>query len=406
MHPRIPPIGVLRLITRLNVGGPARHALLLTHGLEPRFATTLAAGTPPPWEGELSHPSVPVHHVPLTRSLNPSADARSLAAVRRLLVQRRPEVIHTHLAKAGTVGRLAVATMRPRPRTVHTFHGHVLDGYFRATAQRGFTEVERQLARHTDALVAVSPEIRDQLLDLGVGRPSQFHVIPLGLELAPFLALRRPSGRLRSRLGLDAKTPLVGIIGRLVPIKDHATLLSAVARLPGVHLAVIGDGELRAPLEARAGQLGLAGRVHFTGWWADIPSAVADLDVVALTSQNEGTPVALIEASAGGRPVVATDVGGVRTVVEDGVTGLLAPRGDAEKIASALARLLQDATARDHLGQAGRRRVSERFGEQRLLDDVRALYADLLGAPRGRRSRRWPGGGGVAAGGDRPASSR
>ncbi|HEX2042290.1 MAG TPA: glycosyltransferase [Acidimicrobiales bacterium] len=371
---------VMRLITRMNIGGPARHALLLTRGLEPHYQTILAAGKPAPTEGELTDPEVPVVRVPLVRPLQPAADAHAVATVRRLLAERRPALIHTHMAKAGAVGRLAAWSTRPRPRTVHTFHGHVLDGYFGPRARRAIIETERMLARRTDALVAVSPEIRDEVLAAGIGRPSQFHVIPVGLDLEAFLAVDQPSGRLRARLGLSTTTPLVGVIGRLVPIKDHATLLNAMSRLPEAHLAVIGDGELRATLEQRARELRLARRVHFTGWWEDMPSAVADLDVVALPSRNEGTPVALIEASAAARPVVATDVGGVRTVVVPGTTGLLAAPGDSAQLADSLRQLLNDPAAQRRMGEAGREHVWRRFGHDRLLREVGELYADLLGA--------------------------
>jgi glycosyltransferase involved in cell wall biosynthesis len=380
--------GVVRLVTRLNVGGPARHALLLTRGLADEYDTTLAAGTPTASEGELSDPAVPIHRVPLVRPLSAGADARSLAAVRRLLTERRPALLHTHMAKAGSLGRLAALSVPRgrRPRTLHTFHGHVLEGYFRPAVQRAFVEAERRLAVRTDVLIAVSPEIRDDLLALGIGRPEKFHVISVGIDLSSYLAIDRPHGELRSEFGLSPDTPLVGVVGRLVPIKDHATLLAAVAKLPGVHLAVIGDGEMRNELEALARELGLAERVHFTGWSRDLPAAVSDLDVVALTSRNEGTPVALIEAAAAGRPAVATDVGGVKSVVREGVTGLLAPAGDAGIVADRLARLLADPAERERFGRAGRDWVRERFGDQRLLDEVRALYSDVLGRPRRPRS--------------------
>lgn len=370
---------MLRLVTRMNVGGPARHALLLTRGLGAEFATTLAAGTPAESEGELSDPAVPVTRVPLVRSIDPPSDVRALLAVRRLLKAGRPALLHTHMAKAGTVGRLAAGTTCPRVRTVHTFHGHVLQGYFGTVAQRAFTEAERALARRTDVLVAVSAEIRDELLELGIGRPEQFHVIPVGLELDPFLSVRGPTGRLRTRLGVPAGTPLVGAVGRLVPIKDHLTMLRAVARLPGVHLALIGDGELRAQVQARAHELGIAERVHVTGWVADVPEAVGDLDAVVLTSRNEGTPVALIEAAAAGRPAVATRVGGVESVVVDGATGHLAPPADPDRIAALLGKLLDDPAAAARMGRAARERVRKRFGSERLLRDIRDLYADLLG---------------------------
>jgi glycosyltransferase involved in cell wall biosynthesis len=361
----------------MNVGGPARHALLLAQGLTTDYDTTLAAGRPTEAEGELSDPSVPVHHVPLVRPLDPVSDLRALAAVRRLLTACQPTILHTHMAKAGTVGRVVARSMRHRPLTVHTFHGHVLDGYFTPHVQRAFVEAERRLAHHTDALVAVSDEIRDELLDLGIGSPGRFHVIPLGLDLDPYFEVDQARGRLRARLGLAPDTPLIGIIGRLVPIKDVATMLRVTELLPGAHLAVIGDGELRAALEALARNLGLARRVHFTGWWHDVPGALSDLDLVVLTSRNEGTPVALIEAAAAARAVVATDVGGVRSVVVDGVTGHLAPAGDVEKIAGLVATLVSDPRGRRALGNAGRAYVRDRFGDKGLLQNVSALYADL-----------------------------
>ncbi|HVF13801.1 MAG TPA: glycosyltransferase, partial [Acidimicrobiales bacterium] len=322
------------------------------------------------------------------RPLRPQADLRSLTAVRTMLTELGPALLHTHTAKAGSVGRLAALSVRRRPVLVHTFHGHVLEGYFDAATRAAFLEIERGLARRTDALVAVSEEIRDQLLALGIGRPDQFHVVPLGLDLGPYLAVERPGGQFRASLRIRPETPLVGIVGRLVPIKDHETLLKALTRLPDVHLAVIGDGELRTALTHRVAGLGLADRVHFTGWCADMAAALSDLDAVVLSSRNEGTPLALIEASAAGRPVVATDVGGVRSVVEDQVTGLLTPPGDDHALASAVARVLADAPGRARMGLAGREHVRERFGHARMVTEVRCLYDDLLqSAIRRRRPR-------------------
>lgn len=384
MTPSPPTARVLRLITRLNIGGPARQALLLTRALQDQFPTTLAAGNATAVEGELSDPEVVVRRVPLVRPVRPGTDARAVVAVRRLMNETRPVLLHTHMAKAGTVGRLAALTSSLRPRTVHSFHGHVLDGYFRAGAQRGFIEIERALARRTDVLIAVSAEIRDALLDLGIGRPHQFAVIPLGLDLSTFLAVDRPTGRLRHALGLRPEVPLVGAVGRLVPIKDLDTLLNALHRLDGVHLALVGDGDLRWRLEARAREMGMADRVHFTGWWSDVAAVFGDVDVVALTSRNEGTPVSLIEAAASGRPVVATSVGGVARTVEHGVTGYLTRPGDAGQIAAHLSDLLGDPERRRRMGEAGRRLAAERFGRERLVADIAALYGELV---PGRPSR-------------------
>lgn len=369
---------VVRLITRLNVGGPARQALLLTRELAEDFPTVLAAGQPTASEGELSDERVPVRRVPLVRPLNPAMDLQAVAATRRLLGETGAQLLHTHMAKAGTVGRIAANSMSHRPRTVHTFHGHVLEGYFNPAVQKVFVELERGLARRTDALVAVSPEIRDALQELGIGRRRAFHVIPLGLDLDAFLAIERPDGRLRSALGLDVETPLLGVVGRLVPIKANEVLLEAVASLPGVHLAVIGDGEERVALTRTAERMGVLGRVHFTGWWPDIPGAFGDLDLVVLSSKNEGTPVALIEAHAAGKAVVATDVGGVRHVVQDGATGWLARSGDAEGLAALITKALADPLRLQAFGAAGRRFVRDRFSKHRLVSDIRALYGDLL----------------------------
>jgi glycosyltransferase involved in cell wall biosynthesis len=290
------------------------------------------------------------------------------------------------MAKAGTIGRLAAALVADPPRSVHTFHGHVLDGYFSAPVQRAFVEIERRLARHTDVLVAVSPEIRDSLLELGIGRSDQVHVVPVGLDLSPYLAVGSGTGAFRSKLGLHPSTPLVGSIGRLVPIKDHSSLLGAMECLPGVHLAVIGDGEVRPRIEAELPARGLADRVHMVGWRDDLPAVLPDLDVVVLTSRNEGTPVALIEALAAGRPVVATDVGGVRHVVEHGRTGLLAPAQDAESIADRIATLLSDRDLAAGMATAGRAVVAARFGEDRLVNEMREIYHDLIPV-RARRAR-------------------
>ena len=371
-------IAVLRVVTRLNVGGPARQALLLTRALADEFPTTLLAGTPTSSEGVLSDPDVSVETVPLVRQVQPVSDVRALYAVRGIIASRRPRIVHSHMAKAGAVSRLAARSFgRRRPRTVHTFHGHVLEGYFSAPVERAFLAVERRLARATDVLLAVSPEVRDDLVALRIGRPAQYHVMPLGLELDPFLAIQGPSGRLRASIDVEPDVPLVGVVGRLVPIKAVELMIEAMNDLPGVHLAVVGDGDERGRLEQLARDRELERRVHFTGWCDDVPAAMSDLDVVALSSRNEGTPVALIEALAARRPVVATRVGGVEHVVVPDRTGLVVPPNDPQSLAGAIRRLLDDRPLGAGLAEAGRHRVSTTFGAARLVSDMRALYRDL-----------------------------
>lgn len=369
------PVRVLRVITRLNIGGPARQALLLTRALRQDFPTTLVAGTPPPHEGELTDPVVSVVRAPLVRRPNPVLDLRALRLIRRRMDAEGVRILHTHMAKAGALGRLAVGR-RPIAR-VHTFHGHVLEGYFPRAVERTFVVAERALAKRTDVLVAVSQEVRQSLLGLGIGRDDQIRVIPLGLDLRQHLQVTGPSGALRRHLGLGDELPLVGCVGRLVHIKDHQTLLQAFKRLPDVHLAILGDGPLQLELRATAERLGLASRTHFVGWWHDMPSAISDMDLVILTSVNEGTPVALIEAHACGTAVVSTSVGGVPSVVLHGRTGLLVPPGDPVAVSDAVSTLLGDDDLRRRMGANGRAHVHERFTHERLVHDIRDLYRSL-----------------------------
>jgi glycosyltransferase involved in cell wall biosynthesis len=377
---------LLRLITRLNIGGPARQALLLSKGLSDAYETTLAAGQSQPGEGELSDPEVAVTPVELGRSIALSQDVRAIKQVQRLLRNGNFQLLHTHMAKAGAVGRVAARADKDM-RTVHTFHGHVLEGYFNPAVEKVFVQIERRLARQTDALVAVSPEIRDQLLDMRIGRPSQWHVIPLGFDLGPLLAVEGRSGELRGALGIGPEVPLVGALGRFAQIKAYPVLLDAIAKLDGVHLAILGDGELRLDLEQRTVDLGIRERVHFPGWWRDVPAALSDIDVVALTSNNEGTPVALIEGLAAARPVVATDVGGVPSVVDHGQDGLLVPKGDADAVARALRTLLEDPGLRAEMGAKGRVKARSKWDKQRLVRDIKDLYDDVLSRPSARAQK-------------------
>lgn len=371
----------MRVITRLNIGGPARQALLLSKELQPEFDTLLVAGTPEQVEGELGDPDVPVHRLPLVRPIQAQTDTKAFLAMRKLLSSVRPRLVHTHMAKAGAITRSAVASIDPRPKVVHTYHGHVHEGYFGPVAQKAFLSIERALAKRTDLLIAISPEVKESLLELGIGREEQYRTIPLGFDLSEHLRVEHSQGRLRSQLRVSPNTPLLGSVGRLVPIKDLSTLLRAMVDVPEAHLAVLGDGESRGALEELSRNLGLADRVHFTGWYTDVPGAMSDLDLVVLSSLNEGTPVSLIEAGACARAVVATDVGGVRFVVDDGTTGLLCPPGEPTALAESMKALLADRERRRRMGEAGRERARGRFHKDRLLRDIRDLYEEVLQLP-------------------------
>jgi glycosyltransferase involved in cell wall biosynthesis len=391
-------IRVVRVIARLNVGGPAIHATLLTERLDPaRFESLLVTGTEEPGEGNylaLRGTGLRSLHViaALGREIRVWQDLTTLVKLTRLLRRVRPHIVHTHTAKGGTLGRLAARLARV-PIVVHTYHGHVFRGYFSPARTRLFVAIERWLARRTDRILTVSEAVRDDLLALGIGTPRQHTVVPLGLDLERFVECDRHRGALRDELGLTRDAPLVAIVARLVPIKAHEVFLEAAARVArqveASRFLVIGDGERGPELRALAARLGLGDRVQFLGWRADIDRIYADVDVVVLTSRNEGSPVSLIEAMAAARPVVATRVGGVPGLVEDGVTGCLLEPGDVEGLAAAIGDLLGDPERRRAMGMAGRKRVVPSLAAARLIADVERLYAHLveekLGGTRGHR---------------------
>jgi glycosyltransferase involved in cell wall biosynthesis len=379
-----PTIRVLRAITRLNIGGPAIHAILLTEALDDgvAFQSRLVAGTTAAHEGDMldlaaAHSVTPTMLPALGREISPADDLVALAKMVRLVRQFRPDVVHTHMAKAGTVGRLA-ARLCGVPLIVHTYHGHVFHGYFGPTKTRVFVAIERALGLATDRIIVLGEGQREEIASYGVAPASKLEPIRLGLELGQFLAAEAARGELRRELGLDADTPLVGIVARLVPIKAHEVFFEAAREVlrhePRTRFLVIGDGERRAELEALVREIGIADSVAFIGWRRDMRRVYADLDVVALTSRNEGSPVALIEAMASARPVVSTAVGGVPEVVVDGVTGLTVPSGNVPAVADAIVRLFHDRDLGEQLGAAGRRHVYPRYDSSRLVNDVRNLY--------------------------------
>jgi glycosyltransferase involved in cell wall biosynthesis len=379
-------IKLVRVITRMNVGGPSRHVTILNTRSGPDFDPTLFAGEPDEREGSLEEEAVNrgarVVRVPgLQRKVSPLADIRAMVWLYRRFRRERPAVVATHLAKAGTLGRLAAMLARV-PVRVHTFHGHVLDGYFGRLSTFFFVSVERLLSRRTTQFVAISPEIAADLDRLGIGR-GKTSVIRLGLELDHLAG--HPRGALRRELGIPVRAPVVGIVGRLVPIKAHDLFLEAAAVVaetdPDARFVIVGDGELWDELHRRASTVALDGRVHFTGWRKDLGAVYSDLDVVVCCSRNEGTPVSLIEACAAERPVIGTRVGGVPDIITPGVNGLLVPSGDATALAAAIKDLIADPIRRESMGTAGRRLVLERHGADRMVKELEDLYRDLLAAP-------------------------
>jgi glycosyltransferase involved in cell wall biosynthesis len=397
------PIRILRVIARLNVGGPAIHVSHLSRELDRiGYETTLVAGRVDENEGSMEYVArelgvTPVHVPHLQREISPLADAVAVAALLRLIRRHRPHILHTHTAKAGAVARVAsllAGSARPQV-VVHTFHGHVLRGYFSPLKTEVFRRLEQTLARSSDALIAVSPEVRDDLVRLHVAPADKIEVVRLGLPL-DVRARTDDAGRaaFRAELGVAGDRFVVGWLGRMTEIKRADVLLRgfALLRRRGVDadLALVGDGPLRPELERLAVELGVADRCHFTGYRTDVGAVYAGIDAFALTSANEGTPVAAIEALAAGRPVVSTDVGGVRDVVDDERSGFLVEPGDAEALADRLALLAGDPELRTRFGEHGRASVVDRYSVPRLVTDLDRLYRRLLersAAPAARPAR-------------------
>jgi glycosyltransferase involved in cell wall biosynthesis len=379
-------ITVVRIIDRLNVGGPAIHAVLTSRGLNPeRFRSILVHGSIEPGEADMGYllegSGVETVVIPsLGRELRPVQDSSTLFALWRLLRRERPQVVHTHKAKAGALGRVA-ALAAGVPVRVHTFHGHVFHGYFSPSKTRAFLAIERALASRTSRLVALSDGLADELSQrYRVAARDRFAIVPLGFDLSPFAGADQHRGELRRALGLPATSRLVGIVGRMVPVKDHLGFVAAAALLAARHadlrFVFVGGGELETQVRQAVAARGLDGRAHFLGWRRDLPRIYADLDLVALSSLNEGTPVTLIEAMASGVPVAATAVGGVPDLLAGGSYGEIAPPGDAVALAAAIERGLTDdsrARARRH-----RTEILRRFGSERLCSDLARLYVGLL----------------------------
>jgi glycosyltransferase involved in cell wall biosynthesis len=411
------------------VGGIARHVTWLTAGLEHLgYETLLVTGSVPPGEEDMiafasAQGVVPLVVPQMSREVSVK-DFVTVWKLYRLFMRVRPNVVHTHGAKAGTVGRLAgllywwftplaLLGRRRRCRFVHTFHGHIFHSYYGRLKTAFFLAVEKALARvATDRIVVISPQqFREIHERYGVGRTEQFAVIPLGLDVRAFDGSARRRHLLRDELGAAAADLLVGIVGRLTEIKNHSLFLRIAAlfkqRREGtagrrVRFLIIGNGHLRGPLESEAQELGLEESVLFLGNRDDPENFYPALDVVALTSHNEGTPLTLIEAMANARAVISTNVGGVVDLLGTSATanvsdgwavcerGLLVRPGDAEAFCAGLGRLLADRGLRRDLGERGRRFIAANYTKERLLADVARLYDGLLSARPEREARLKP----------------
>lgn len=380
---------VARVLTRLNLGGPARQVLASDPLLAARgHVLRVFAGTPAPGEGdlfeELVSRGIEVRRIPgLGRSVTGFGDLRALAHLRTEFADFEPDVVHTHASKAGTLGRWAAAKV-PKAARVHSFHGHVLEGYFPPFVSKRLIALERRLAEQTDRVLAVSHATAEDLLRLGVVPEERLMVCPPGVELDELFDLHERDGALRELIGARADDPVVGVVGRLAEVKRPELALEVfrllAARYTEMHLVFVGDGDQRRGLESAIAALPDAerGRVHMVGAREEMAPIYADLDVVLSTSRSEGMPVALIEAGAAGLPVVATPVGGVPELVAHERTGFLG--SDVTELAYGLDRLLADPALRKGCGQRARMRLEKRHSAKALADRLEVLYHAVVEA--------------------------
>lgn len=405
---------IARIIARLNVGGPARHVVWLTESLQTEeFQSVLLTGTVPPGEEDMSwfadkHGVKPFYIPEMSRELSPK-DVVSLWKVFRQFVREKPDIVHTHTAKAGTIGRaagflyrwLTPQTLIGRPRRVrfiHTYHGHVFHSYYGRRKTQLFLFIEKFLARLvTDKIIVISnqqfKEIHGQF---GVGTESQFKIVPLGIDLAPFADSASKRYLLREEIKARPDEVLVGIVGRLTEIKNHSLFLQA-AKLyretrddssPNLRFIIIGDGNLREALEKEAADLNVREVVTFLGNRNDTDVFYAGLDIVALTSHNEGTPLSLIEAMANSRAVISTAVGGTVDLLGEEVEekeafstcarGIKVSPGSVKNFLSGLLYLAKEESLRDELGRRGHEFVISKYSKERLITEIKGLYRDLF----------------------------
>jgi glycosyltransferase involved in cell wall biosynthesis len=389
-------VKILRIITRLNVGGPSIHTILLSAYLNSdRFETILVKGREGDCEGDMQdllrkkniHPII----IPeLSREISFVRDWIAFRKLYKLMCREKPDIVHSHLAKAGALVRVA-AKLAGVPIIIHTFHGHLFHSYFGYFKTKLLILMERVLACFSTKLIAVSGNVKKEILEkYKICNSSKISFIPLGLELDQFLNLQGEKGNLRRELNLSDEVPLIGIVARLVPIKGHQYFLRAAKEIikthPSAKFLIVGDGELRGQLEDLSRQLATCDNVIFCGFRKDLTKIYADLDVVVLSSLNEGLPVTVIEALAAAKPVVATDVGGTGDLIENKITGLLVPPRNSKALAEGILYLLNNPEEGIRMGKNGQQKVYPALNHTRLVEDIEKLYIELLNKKKNKPS--------------------
>lgn len=391
-------IRVLRIINRLNLGGPTYNVAYLTKYLEPQFETKLVAGMKDESEASSEHiiqslNIVPTYVKDMHRSIHPIKDFLSFLEIRRIIKEYKPDIVHTHAAKSGAIGRLAALSCNV-PIILHTFHGHVFHSYFSSLSTKVFLFIERFLARRTQGIIAISNLQKKELCeDFHIVSPDKAYVIPLGFDLTKFNTdIESKRKAFRSKYGVKDDEVVISIVGRLVPIKNHSLFLKSIQLVKEksskkIRVFIVGDGELRAQIEAEAKSLELSfdnqnlsatTDLTFTSWIKEVDVVNAGSDIICLSSLNEGTPVSLIEACASGKPIVSTNVGGIGDFIENEKNGFLVDDNNPNTFASKILYLIEHENERIQMGLFNQKNIINLFSYTRLVSDVKSLYLKLL----------------------------
>ncbi len=392
-------IRVLRVLNRTNLGGPVYNATFLSAFLDDNFETLLISGMPNDDELEYND-FVSKYHINykqikhLEREISITKDFKAFKEIKKIVKEFKPHIIHTHAAKAGLVGRLVAIYCRT-PIILHTFHGHVFHNYFGKLKTTFYILLERFLAKWSTGIVTISLLQKNDLVNIYKIAPEhKTFLIPLGLDLDPFYTDQETKRRLfREKFFIQKDEIVIGIIGRLVPIKNHALFINGINEVlqktkKKIRILIIGDGDERQNIIDHLTQLKIAYNYFpeskeptlctLTSWLTQMDEVYAGLDIIALTSLNEGTPVSLIEAQAACKPIVTTNVGGVSDIVLENNTAFITPTEDVQAFANAILQLTENDELRNHMGKNGYQHVKAKFDKMRLVDDMQKLYEKLL----------------------------
>ena len=384
-------IKVLRIINRFNIGGPTYNATFLTAFLGDDYETMLVGGLPEEGESDSlfilkKYGVTPVLIDELVREPNLKSDRAAYKKLKEIIREFSPDIVHTHASKAGALGRKAASACKV-PVIVHTFHGHVFHSYFGNLKTTLFKIIERNLAKKSTGIVAISDIQKKELTEVHKICPvDKVKVVQLGFDLLPFHEKRiSERGSVREKYGLKDDDIAIGIVGRIAAIKDHPFFLDVIEKVlnkttKSIKVFIVGDGPDRNVIEDRVNEINrkFKGVIEMTSWIKDIGTFNAGMDIICLTSKNEGTPVSLIEAQAANIPVVTTDVGGVRDIIDVDKTGYVVPKGNLNLYTEKLLELCEDEKRREKMSQNGWNYVHEKFHYTTLVKNMDRYYRELL----------------------------